>query len=495
MPFAARMLLLFGLVIATVGAAAPRPEPLAVLLARMRARSGPVWSAHLHSVSQLIEGSRAVDLNSQSQGVRVASYQCAGRLCDGTYFDGERTLSIDINGTALPDVNGADPYLRAERTVASLTFLTPDFTAQGGRIFDDGITLISGAPYRTLLVASGDAVPMLVYVDPKTATVRYLRDINGDETFEYRDYAAVGQRFWLPYEVLRNGQLLEHYRSRDVAAGPFSPPHGPAATFANGPVAVATDPEQTIPVFACTIDGIAARCLLDSGNSGLSLSLSLAERLDLPTLGSFRVRGLGDYATEVVRAGPLQIGGMTFAPADYVVLHDIDRFGYDVVLGADMFAATTIQLDQAQHRVVFGAPLPPGGISVPLEFEDFVPVLDVHLGALPAQLALDTGDESSINLDYDFYQAHHDLFSATSERAVSGVGGSSVELLGTIAHVQIGDLSITSPAIGTTRVLQGTAYGHVGSGLLSRYDVTIDYAAGELHFVAPAPTPSPRPTP
>jgi hypothetical protein len=493
MLFAARMLLLFAVAMAAGGAAAPRPEPLPALLARMRDRSGPVWSAHLASISHLTEGVHTVELRTQSKGVRFVSYQCAGGLCEGSYFDGERMLSVDINGTTLPDVRGEDPYLRAERTVASLAFLAPDFSAQGGRIFDDGDTAISGVRYRTLLVANGDAVPMLVYIDPKTATVRYLRDINGDETFEYRGYASVGSHLWLPMEVLRNGQLLERYDRRDVVAGPFTAPHGPAATFSAGPVTVATDPDRAIPVFACSIEGIAAKCLLDSGNSGLSLSLSLAERLKLAAVGSFQVRGLGDYATEVVRAGPLQIGGMTLAPADFVVLHDIERFGYDVVLGADLFAATTVQLDDAHHRVVFGAAPPSGGVTVPLAFEDFVPVLDVNLGELPTQLALDTGDESSINLAYDFYQAHQDLFSATTERAVSGVGGSSVELIGTIPHVQIGSLSIASPSIGATRILQGTAYGHVGAGLLSRFDVTIDYAAGELHFGAAAPSATPLP--
>jgi hypothetical protein len=122
---------------------------------------------------------------------------------------------------------------------------------------------------------------------------------------------------------------------------------------------------------------------------------------------------------------------------------------------------------------------------VPLAFQDFVPVVGVHLGSIPTELAVDTGDESSINLSYDFYQQHHDLFSATSERAVAGIGGSSIELLGTIPQVTIGDFAIPSPTIGATRTLQGTAFGHVGAGLLARYDVTIDYQAGELHLAPP----------
>lgn len=118
----------------------------------------------------------------------------------------------------------------------------------------------------------------------------------------------------------------------------------------------------------------------------------------------------------------------------------------------------------------------------------------MHLGTLPASLALDTGDESSINLAYDFYQAHHDLFPPVEQRRVGGVGGSSVEVMGTIPLVQIGGYSIQSSDIGATQNLQGTALGHLGAGLLAHFNVTIDYAAGELHFT-PLAAPSPGATP
>lgn len=495
MPFAKWFALLLAAGLAVVApppalGAAP-PESLTHLLTRMRELSGPVWSAHLTSISHVMRSGETVDLKSETQGLRFASYECNGALCAGTYFDGERVYAININGTTLPEVNSADPLLRAERTIASFTYLAPDFTAQGGRIVDDGTTAISGVPYRTLLISNGDAVPMLVYIDPKTASVKYMRDVNGDVTLEYRGYTQVAGRYTLPMQVLRNGNPLERYDQRDAVSTPFEAPHGPMPVFATRPAIVPTDPAQATPVFACTLGGIATTCLLDSGNSGLSVSLELAEQLNAPTVGSFRVRGLGDYSTEVVRAGALQIGSMSLPSANYVVLHDIDRFGYQVVVGADLFAATTVQLDNAAHRVVLGAPASQRGYAVPLAFDNFVPFVDVLLGELPAQLTLDTGDESSINLTYRFYQAHK-LFTATSEHVASGVGGSSVVLLGTIPLVQIGGYSIESPAIGATPNLPNTEDGHLGAGLLARFNVTIDYAAGLLHFV-PLTTASPNP--
>jgi hypothetical protein len=494
MLFAKRLAVLFALGLATLGSAAPR-DTLATVLARMREQSGMVWSAHLTSVSHLTDNGETVDLKTEAQGLRFATYRCNAGICAGTYFDGARLFAININGTTLPESNGADPLLRAERTVASLTFLDPDFTAHGGHIFDDGPTVISGTPYRTLLVANSDAVPMLVYVDPKNWSVKYMRDVNGDMTLEYREYVSVGGRYQLPLEVYRNGALFERYERRDTLATAFETPHGPLPSFSLTPAAVATDPDRATPIFACSLGGIVTKCLLDSGNSGLSVSVTLAEQLHAPIVGSFQVSGLGDYATQVVRAGELHVGAMTLPGANYVVLNDIDRFGYQVVLGADVLAATTVELDTSAHRIVFGASTPQSGFSVPIAFDNFVPVLDVRLGTLPAALAFDTGDESNINLAYDFYQAHRgELFPATSERTVGGVGGESVELLGTIPLVQIGGYSIEQSTIGATQNLAGTAFGHFGAGLLSRFNVTIDYAAGELHFV-PLVQPSPPANP
>ncbi|MGB6062763.1 MAG: hypothetical protein WBG27_13715, partial [Candidatus Aquilonibacter sp.] len=127
MVFAKRLAVLFAVGLATQ-AVSPPHESLAQLLARMRERSGPVWGAHLSSTSHLTDNGETVDLRSESQGLRFATYRCNGGICAGTYFDGERLFEININGTTLPDADGSDPLLRAERTVASLSFLDPEFT-------------------------------------------------------------------------------------------------------------------------------------------------------------------------------------------------------------------------------------------------------------------------------------------------------------------------------------------------------------------------------
>jgi hypothetical protein len=491
MTFATRLALCFAAMILT-GSRQSQP-PLSLFLAKMRARSGPVWSAHILSATGLPKDSAGAIVRNDTRGLRSITQRCEGALCDGTYFDGTRLYAVDINGTALPHPPGIDAaLLRSERIVSSLAFLAPGFRERRGTIRDEGSTLVRGQPYRVLQVSDNGAIPMTLFVDPTTGTLRYARDASGNTTFTYLDYRPVGA-YRLPFLILRDDAVLERYQERRIVSTPFAPPHGPALSFDHRPVTLATDPQESIPVFACSLAGIATHCLLDSGNSGLSMSLQLAERLNAPAIGAFRIQGLGAYATEVVRGGILRAGGLTLQSADYVVLHDIHRYGYDVVLGCDMFATTPIDIDGAKHRVTFGAQPPVGATAIPLTFSHFVPTVRVELGATPATLTLDTGDESTINLAYDFYAQHPSLFAVKELRPVSGVGGESVEMTGTIPDIRLGSLAVSNQTIGATQHLQGTPYGHLGAGFLQEFNTLIDYPSSTLYLDPSTATPSPAP--
>lgn len=478
--FAVRSVLLCALASTLLGVA-PSPD-FQHFLDRMRAAAGPVWNTHFVSVSRLNLDGQTTVVSSESNGIPFVVRRCEGEICQGTYFDGRRLYALDMNDTALPNSRDQEPYLRSLRMVASLTFLTPGFTTHGGRVIDGGTVSFEGQHYRSLLVADPHAIPIRLFVDAGDALVRIARDLGGDDTFEYRDYRHVNG-FTLPFEILHNGAVLERYDDRTPVAPAFHPPHGPRPVFTgDAPQTIPTDPNHVTPVVNCSVAGIAARCLIDTGNSGLSLSSELAARLDAAVIGAFRVRGLGDYSTQVVRAGPLRVGNATFPDAYYVVLSDISRYGYDVVLGADFVGTSGVEIDTASHTVRLDAAAAANALTIPLSFENFVPVVDVRLGSVDARLAVDTGDESNINLGYEFYAKHSTLFSITERKLVSGVGGTSVELIGNIPQVQIGDYRTGPETIGTTQTLHGTAFGHLGAAFLKQFVVQFDYAAGELHL-------------
>ncbi len=283
--------------------------------------------------------------------------------------------------------------------------------------------------------------------------------------------------------MLHDGRVFERYDDRAFVASAFHAPRGPLPVFSGAPAPIPTDPKAVTPIVDCELAGIPLRCLLDTGNSGLSVSSELASRLGAPVVGTYRVRGLGGYSTQVVRAGPLRVGNAVYGDAYYVVLSDLRRYGYDVVLGADLFASTAVEIDASRHVVRFGAPASGGAVIVPLSFQNFVPIANVALGSVRAQLAVDTGDESNINLAHDFYTKHPGLFSITGSRLVSGIGGSSVEMTGEIPQVTIGDYRTGPQRIGTTQTLGGTAFGHLGAAFLDQFVVQFDYAAAQLRLL------------
>lgn len=466
-------------VLAASGPAGAQPAAsvaLPDLLTRMRAVNGGLWNVHLISTSPHdVDGQTAV-LDEEVQGLRFLLDQCNEKVCLGTYFDGERLYSVNINGTALPRSAAPEPYLRALRIVGTLAFLAPGFTANGGRIDDGGWVTFEGKLCRRIFVSDEIATPMAVFVDPQSGLVSGARDVNGDATYAMRDYRRVGA-FMLPYNIERNGLPLEAYITRKIVPEPLDAPHGLKATITATPAGMALDPQSTTPIGTCTIAGVSARCLIDSGNSALSMSEELANQLKLEEIGMMKIAGLGGYATGVVRAGPLQLGNVKFGDADYVVLSDIHKFGYDVVIGADVLASMPVTIDMSKHALYFGdSGLTDRSMEVPLAFQNFVPVVNVTLGALPTNLAVDTGDQSNINLAFEYYQAHPTLFQPTKTLVVSGVGTTSVELVGEIASVRIGGLTAENQEIGTTKALKGTANGHLGAGFLSKYRITLDYA-------------------
>jgi Aspartyl protease len=480
MPFAVRVALLFALAASTLGAA-PR-SAIGPLVDAMRAAAGPVWSAHFVSISRLAFNGTMSTVSSESDGLPFALRRCNGELCDGTYFDGERLFSVNVNDTALPQSSEPEPYLRSLRILASLDFLSPSFAAHGGRLVDGGVATMEGKRYRTIFVVDKESIPVRIYVDPQSHLMRFARDINGEDTFEYRDYRHING-YTVPYEVLHNGSTLERYDDRTPVTSPFHAPRGLVPIFSGAPQPVELDPTHVTPFFPCGVDGVPVRCLLDTGNSGISISSELAARLEAPVVGEHTVRGLGNYSTQVVRAGPLTIGNATFPEGYFIVLNDIHSYGYDVVIGTDVLAATDVQIDGNAHTIRFGAAPSPGPITVPISFVNFVPVVKVQLGSLETRLLVDTGDESNINLAYEFYSKHSSLFAITTKRSVRGIGASSVEMLGSIPQVTLGTYTTGPQTIGTTQTLVGTAFGHLGAAFLQQFDVDLDYSAAELHLV------------
>ena len=452
--------------------------PLEALLAKSRASSGSPYLYHIVSRSHETEAGRTYEVTTETEGLKYRARRCIKTVCYGFYFDGDRSYDTNFNETALPLATEVDGLQLTLRAIASYAFAAPDFRTKGGTLSERPPVARDGKTYRLIAIAPRFGALLDAIVDPDTGIVAGVASDEQRIAFEFRDERKVGGRLLLPYTIALNGSVIERFEDRRIASEPLETPPGLQPKISGSePVAFKKlDRATNQAVVPCSIGGQNVACLLDTGNSGMSMSLELAEKLGIePQTGAFDVNGIGHYVTGILKAPPIVVGSATFPPANYLVLHDVHQYGYDVVLGADAFAHARVTIDFGAHTVAFASSEATGGAG-DLEFVNFIPVAPIKLDDVGLHLAIDTGDESTINLSYDVYDAHTGLFKPTGTAAVAGVGGASEEVTGELRAAHFENFELANIPIGATKKLSTTAQGHIGIGLLQHFVVTFDYS-------------------
>lgn len=462
---------------------------LDALLARVRSAAGQPYRLHLRGTAVTGSGAGQVTVVSESEGARSSVRRCTGRLCSGTYADGAALWVTDLNDTAVP-AEPDDPRRVTLRAIENDAFAGDDFETHGGRLtLRVPLRMHDGRTLQRIAVTAPHGATLDALIDPESGLVAEARGAGVAVIFS--DQRTVGT-LTVPFEIT-TGSNVERFTERSVDPEPLRAPPGLVPKFAAGdskPIPfVDVERPSVEPVVECEMGKQRVPCLFDTGNSGMSMSLELAERLGLePLADTFRVEGLGSYETGVVNAPELRVGRATYPPAFYAVLHDLHGYGYDLVLGADAFAHARITIDYPRRLLALEPESAPAAeaSSLPLSFENFLPVTPVALGTVKASLAIDTGDESAVDLSAEYYRLHPGLFKADTRARVAGIGGTSEELLGTIERVDLGAYALLHQPIGATAQVASTAEGRLGSGALAHFAVTFDYARRRVEL-------SPRP--
>lgn len=460
------------------------PAPGAVqtsqLLARAAKASGEPWRHHIRS--QIVEAhdGRIVHTQIDEQGTRVLTTRCMGIVCGGTIVDTQtrRRAFFTYNGTPILQTEDATPEIVTVRAIASYAFTSPEFTAHGGRVVEKAEAHVRDRLVVPVSVTAPDGESLDALLDPKTALLAGIA--RGSRVlFEYEDQRPVGSLI-LPMRVVWSDGSLERFEDRSVVTDPLTLPTGPPVTFVDSAPDARLEGGD-IPRFPCRVEGVNVRCVLDSGASGLAMSLTLADRLHKPLLGQIALQGEGQLTSGVVRADSLDLGSLRVGSALFAVLPDVGGFDADVIVGADVIGLATVRIDPDRRTIRFDRPGSAlEGTLVDLNFDGFTPTLPIELASVPSQLALDTGDASSIDLSTRFAEAHPGLFVAAVRRAVVGVGGRGTQATGTIADVEFAGFRLHGVAAGTTDVPGSPAPSRIGAAFLARFRVALDYAGARM---------------
>ncbi len=464
---------------------------LQALLDRARTAAGAPYRYHIVSLSRETAGGRSYDVTTETEGLKYRARNCYKTTCTGFFFDGERSYDANFNGTALPLSTQVDALQLTLRAVASYAFTAPDFRQNGGTLVERDPVLRGGHHYLRVSVAPRLGALLDAVIDPATGLVAGVISDERGLAFEFSDQRRVGDRVTLPFTVSLNGSVIQRFDRRSIVDEPLTAPAGLTPQFAGGPATVALGHAGggLAPVIACSVGGTPAACLLDSGNSGLAMSAELASQLGLATESLGPEFGASRQVGGLVKAPALRIGGATYPAAQYVVLRDAHKNGYDVVLGADVFAHARVTVDYGKHEVTFAsapAAAAPGGLA--LTFDNYVPVASVRAAGQTLALGIDTGSDAAIEIGYDLFAQHKADFKP------GGIGAGPDN---GFANVRLGPYELAGQFVGSSRAPEPVAQGRLGNALLDHFAVTFDYANGRLGL-APRPgdfavkTPGPR---
>jgi hypothetical protein len=292
-----------------------------------------------------------------------------------------------------------------------------------------------------------------------------------------------------------------------------SPPADVAAVAgAGGRVLPSTFSRQHVFLRA-TVGGTATLLLFDSGASATILSPRLVQRLGLAYRGRYTAFGIGEPVTgaSVYDGTDIWIGSLRIRPSTVLSWPDAGFPTYggsapDGVIGYDLLAASVVTIDVMNGRVVAfdtTTPRPPlrrGAQEVALRITRGLPVVqaDVFAGgevslipSVPTSLAVvvDFGAGAGVQLSRSASErlGFPARLRETRMRQLVGIGG-VVELPEgltdsmRIAGASIPQVVVATDTTETASVALADAEGFIGTDVLRRFAVTLDYARGRAVF-------------
>jgi hypothetical protein len=445
--------LVIALILALAGIAPPAASPLTAIAAV----AGHPSRVHLRASNSRVRDNRPIDEVLDIEGVHRMVRRCRADLCTGTWFDGSQLSDFGINMTSFPQTSSEVPTLVTYAAIVSTAFAEPDFTGT--------VTMLpANGTNDRFRVAASNGAPLIAIAD--SATHALLR-VEAPEGTLVADFIASHVGAMTLYTDRR-------YQTVVQISEPLAAPAGPLTTLAGESDIPIVSP--IFPVVPCTVDGVHANCLIDTGMTPSGMTLDFSEKLGREPHGEIDMPALASYVTGVVDVAKITVGSATIAGLRTVVVPQTRGINFDVILGSDALAGMRVILDPEHRSVHIGATSPTAtGTGIALHFEGGLPYVDATLSPSlgPQRLVLDTGDNGTLSIPFDAYRKDPTLFAKLRDAKTYGLSGSADAIVGQLPSAGIGALTLEHADI---QAVRGTTAGHVGYAFAGRCGrLAIDY--------------------
>lgn len=236
--------------------------------------------------------------------------------------------------------------------------------------------------------------------------------------------------------------------------------------------------------------------MLDTGASNI-LDSQTAAKLNIPTQGSFKIEGGGEYST-IASHGQVQmmdVAGLKFFNQQFIV---VDLSGmkkaigfkkFDGLIGYEVFNRYVAEVNFDKLQVTLTSPeeftTAPSGEVIPfIGFDGGIPLVAATLDGVPGKFWLDTGDRAAMTLTTPFIKAHNlkAIYKPSFELITGwGIAGPLQTQIIRANQITLGNETFKHPVVRLPTATKGgmtspSSDGTIGNELLHRFNLTINYS-------------------
>ncbi len=366
----------------------------------------------------------------------------------------------------------------------------------------------NGAAFVVVLATPPHGRPVELWFDKKTSllaqTVQELPQTI--RTTRYDDHRATGG-IVLPFKIVEDeGSAqnadnihVDHVEFSRTIDSDFRAPQQPTDfTVGNNKTVVPVEIDGFIAIQAKLNGKGPFSFILDTGGRA-TLTPEAAKALGLESVGGGQASGAGEAVRDFQFAtvNRLDIGGMTMrsvpfgiVPLDFDTVERGNKAPFAGILGLELFERFAVRIDYPRQEVTL-QPLATyrhhgSGASVPIVFEEDMPLFAASINRQSGDVALDTGFPEPLTVQGKWATRHglKEQLRGLELRGFGGVGG-SFTLWASRADIQFANFAFPGVVSYYAEDKNGSlssrsSAGILGNSVLSNFTLDLDYAHGQI---------------